>query len=236
MGNWAIVIPWQDRGSPDRRRYFEFVEPYYRSMAVAEVYIGTYRFSPGKPLNLSRLRNEGAKQALAAGAEVLLFIDADIIIPRPQVIATLEAATSGGPVLPCDLYRTSLDDPTEVLNGTVDPVAAIDLTKRPRDQTQPLPWEQYFNPTFAVSAALHQQIGGSDEGYIGYGEEEKDFLARAVIASGHPLRFMPGGILHLGSDISEMSGGTMLRSTAEWRLLKANQRRYLSMLERMETQ
>ena len=40
-GKIGIVIPWQDRGDPERRRAFEYVHDRLERSGVGEVFIGT---------------------------------------------------------------------------------------------------------------------------------------------------------------------------------------------------
>ena len=110
------MIPWIDRGDPERARIADFVIDYYWGLDIGEVIIGRYD-DDGGPLNRSRLRNEGAKKATG---DVLFFVDADILLPEEQVQeAARLAAEAPGAVLPCDIFLTDARDSEvdEIIGG-----------------------------------------------------------------------------------------------------------------------
>lgn len=136
-------------------------------------------------LPLARARNVGAATALAAGAELLIFLDVDCI-PGPDLIQGFRAAASApasrgrllcGPV-------TYLDPPGP---GGYD-LARLTALDRPHP-ARPAPppgqtmlggsHELFWSLSFAVDAATWQRIGGFDERYSGYGGEDTDFGQRA---------------------------------------------------------
>ena len=187
----SIIIPWQDRGDPDRRRVFAFVRDYYASLGIGEVVIGTYP-RDDEPLNRSRLRNAGAA---AATGDVLFFIDGDVLVPGEQIQAAAALCHRPGFVLPFNRFVTQTDrqDVEQILDGADWRPFIQPWMTYPR----PTKMEWHVAPTYVVSRATFAALGGFDEDYIGWGEEEKDLLFRAAIEVA-PLRFTSGGILNLG--------------------------------------
>jgi hypothetical protein len=139
---------------------------------------------PG-PLPLARARNVGADAALAAGAELLVFLDVDCI-PAPELVDGYRAAAvdpaSRGHLLcgPVTYLRppgpggydidtlADLDDPHPA--RPAPPVGEVVVGGR---------HELFWSLSFAVDAATWRRVGGFDETYSGYGGEDTDFGQRA---------------------------------------------------------
>ncbi|MFI6519610.1 glycosyltransferase family 2 protein [Spirillospora sp. NPDC050679] len=135
-------------------------------------------------LPLAEARNAGARRALDAGAELLVFLDVDCV-PGPDLLERYHQAAAGAdaPALLCGTVAY-LPPPPEGgyrladLPGLADPHPA-----RPapapggidRDGDHRLFWSL----SFAVTAATWRAIGGFDEAYTGYGGEDTDFGQRA---------------------------------------------------------
>jgi len=149
-------------------------------------------------LPLARARNIGARRALDAGAQALVFLDVDCI-PSPGLVAAYERvladrATSGdllcGPV-------TYLPPPPE---GGYD-LATVGALGVPH-AARPCPpagevdrghdrYELFWSLSFAVSAGVWEVVGGFDESYVGYGGEDTDF-ARKAQSAGVALTWVGG--------------------------------------------
>lgn len=149
------------------------------------------------PLPLARARNAGAAAALAAGAELLIFLDVDCIagatmIRRYADVARRQCHRSAllcGPVTylpPPAPEGYDLDHVHEARRphparpappaGTVVPGADYDL---------------FWSLSFAVTADTWNRIGGFCTDYTGYGGEDTDF-AYAAAAAGVGLRWVGG--------------------------------------------
>jgi GT2 family glycosyltransferase len=141
------------------------------------------RIAADDRLPLARARNQGARAALAAGADLLIFLDVDCI-PAPRLIQRYLAAVEA---VPDDL----LCGPVHYL----DPPGPVgyDLARLPRRPTghpaRPVPGGDqllkggmhtlFWSLSFALSAQQWERIGGFDESYEGYGGEDTDFGQRA---------------------------------------------------------
>jgi GT2 family glycosyltransferase len=138
---------------------------------------------PGR-LALAQARNRGAQHAIAAGAQLLVFLDADCVpgvhlVDRYQRAATLvdDDALLMGPVgyLPpppptgyelSELARLARAHPARPVPGTDQIVDGAD----PR---------LFWSLSFAVTADCWTRLGGFDEGYRGYGAEDTDLAQQA---------------------------------------------------------
>ncbi|MEP7022396.1 MAG: glycosyltransferase family 2 protein [Actinomycetota bacterium] len=140
-------------------------------------------------LPLARARNLGAGRALAAGAELLIFLDVDCV-PGPQLVRRYTDCATGGlpPSLLCG--PVSYLGPPPV-TGYV--LASLPSSGRPHP-ARPVPPEGavlasgdhtlFWSLSFAVTAALWQELGGFCEQYDGYGGEDTDF---GQVAASHDV-------------------------------------------------
>ncbi|MEU1040385.1 galactosyltransferase-related protein [Streptomyces sp. NPDC005907] len=140
---------------------------------------------PGaRGLPLAAARNAGARRALAAGADCLVFLDVDCV-PGPRTVARYAA----------------LADDTRILCGTVGylpppPPGGYRLDDLPAlaepHPARPVPGPDeivdaadpalFWSLSFATTAAAWERIGGFYEAYTGYGGEDTDFALLAAEA------------------------------------------------------
>ncbi|MDA0179846.1 galactosyltransferase-related protein [Solirubrobacter phytolaccae] len=129
-------------------------------------------------LPLARARNAGAEHALAAGAELLVFLDVDCIpgaalLERYAAVADDDPALLCGPVSylppapPGGYPSTGLDALAKP--HPARPVPPEDGVQRSGDHTL------FWTLSFAVTAPTWRRIGGFCEAYVGYGGEDTDF-------------------------------------------------------------
>lgn len=155
------------------------------------------RTPPGADgLRLAAARNAGARAAIAAGADLIVFLDADCV-PGPQLIPRYRAASAlypeavlCGPVtyLPAGV---DVHDPAELERRTAPhaarPNPAGDGTRAATTEEYPLFWSL----SFATTPTTWADAGGFDEGYEGYGGEDTDY-AFALRAAAVPLVWVGG--------------------------------------------
>jgi len=132
-------------------------------------------------LPLATARNSGAAQAIAVGAELLVFLDVDCV-PGTRLIARYRDTAADhtllcGPVT----YLPPGTPPLDRLASLTDPHPA-----------RPVPPDSeilehgdhtlFWSLSFAVTTRTWQQLGGFCEDYTGYGGEDTDFgqIARVV--------------------------------------------------------
>lgn len=226
----SIIIPWQNKeDDPRYAETVEFVINYYRSLNIGEVIVGTYPVDD-QPLNRSRLRNEGAK--LATG-DVLVFIDAEIIVPTAQLLEAVKlAGEAPGIVFPfshgwtyCTPEQTRRIYDGEAFEQFIRTEARTSYYQFGR--TAP-PRHWWVAPATVITRGGFDEIGGWDEDFIGWGEEDRDLNWRAHHLLG-PLRLVDGGYLHLNHTDREDkvdSLAAFTEGTPERRMFLANVARY----------
>lgn len=137
-------------------------------------------------LPLAAARNAGATAALAAGADILIFLDVDCV-PSPSLVDTYTKAVQreAAPALQCGVVRYL---GPEIDAGVID---SVDLLGHPHPGRPNLPagrstdspdWHLFWSLSFAVSRLTWQQLRGFCEQYLGYGAEDTDFGYRAFLA------------------------------------------------------
>ncbi|MVO88664.1 glycosyltransferase family 2 protein [Streptomyces sp. p1417] len=133
-------------------------------------------------LPLSAARNAGAARALAAGADLLVFLDVDCV-PGPGLLARYARTAADGVLLCgtvaylpppprggyrlCDLPALAPPHPGRPVPGAHEVV---------RDGDHDLFWSL----SFALTAATWRTVGGFCEDYTGYGGEDTDFARTAA--------------------------------------------------------
>ena len=156
---------------------------------------------PTRELPLAAARNVGATAAIAAGADVLIFLDVDCL-PGANLIAAYRAAATDpatthdllcGPVAylpPPDAAGYDL----ETLDELARPHAARPAPK-PGTVVRGGDPALFWSLSFALTATTWQRIGGFCEQYIGYGGEDTDF-AQVAAAREIELAWVGGARAH----------------------------------------
>ena len=146
-------------------------------------------------LPLAAARNAGAVAALAAGADILIFLDVDCVPAPPLVDAYAKAVTAEAvPALHCGAVRYL---GPEVDAGKVESAALVGPPHPARPcldagwSTDSADWRLFWSLSFAVSNLTWQQLGGFCEEYRGYGGEDTDFGYQAFLA-GVNIRWLGG--------------------------------------------
>jgi len=149
----------------------------------------------GVDLPLASARNLGARTAMDAGADVLVFLDVDCI-PEPSAVQRYAEAlsTTRGPlpVVACGevRYLPPVDHPADYRADGLAHRAEPHPARPAAPPGSVVPEEDvrlFWSLSFAVTAANWQTLGGFDEGYVGYGAEDTDFGQRLAAAHGKLL-------------------------------------------------
>ncbi|MBY6682613.1 glycosyltransferase family 2 protein [Rhodococcus sp. BP-316] len=149
----------------------------------------------GDALPLARARNEGARLALEAGADLLIFLDVDCIPSREMIDRYVRHARDGAVLCGPVTYLPEVSDGyPDDLDGWTNPHAA-----RPN----PAPghveigtnWDLFWSLSFAVTSATWHTLGGFCEDYTGYGGEDTD-VGRVAERSGLDLLWVGGAHAH----------------------------------------
>lgn len=137
---------------------------------------------PEEGLPLAAARNAGARAAIEAGADVLVFLDVDCL-PHPDALASYDETVTArpgsiwsGPVtyLPEGLDEGALREPWRL----DDPHPARPAPE-PGEVVEVADPRLFWSLSFALSTAAWARVGGFCEEYVGYGGEDTDFAMTA---------------------------------------------------------
>lgn len=178
-------------GDPQVRRALTDVEGYGPPILLEEL-----ATDPGR-LPLAAARNRAAEVALAAGADVLVFLDVDCV-PTPSLIGQYAgsvrardgAGRSPGVWCGATARLPRLDGPgdypvaaPEVLSAMAVPDAGRPVLDPGRARVEP-DLTRFWSLNFALGQIDWCATGGFDEAYVGYGGEDTDFAQRLGCAGG----------------------------------------------------
>jgi GT2 family glycosyltransferase len=137
----------------------------------------------------SRAKTRNLLAEYAVG-DVLVFNDADTIVPLDQILEAMTlAAEAPGLVYGYDLYVRLTREGTEAYTAGDD-----------EDMLLSRPIEKTFTNSgsmgcVAIQAECFRAVGGFDESYVGWGWEDIDFAMRC--GDRWPARRVPGPAYHL---------------------------------------
>lgn len=163
-------------------------DPSAATMAKDEPPVMPLRVSvPDGRLPLARARNVGAKAAITAGADFLIFLDVDCI-PSPGMIQRYLDCSTEDPVARLLCGPVAYLPPAPPGGYDLDRLGAIAQAHPAR----PCPREDqtirggdarlFWSLSFAMRTDHWRQVGGFCESYCGYGGEDTDFGQRAAAA------------------------------------------------------
>ncbi|MGB3723772.1 MAG: galactosyltransferase-related protein [Pacificimonas sp.] len=136
-------------------------------------------FVSGEELPLAAARNAAAG---AARYEKLVFLDVDCI-PSPALIARYDRALDQhhGLFLSEILYLPQGAGGDDLEIARLDELGKVHPSKPPIPETglrEEPDHDEFWGLCFGIHASTWDELGGMDEGYIGYGAEETDLAAR----------------------------------------------------------
>jgi GT2 family glycosyltransferase len=142
-------------------------------------------------LPLATARNRAAEHAIAAGAELLVFLDVDCIPGRRLVERYRDVAGAATPGV-SDVWSGAVHYLAPRVAGQAYSTADLEQSKphaaRPVAPADGLlaadDLRLFWSLSFALLASTWQRIGGFDEGYDGYGGEDTDFAMQLARAEG----------------------------------------------------
>lgn len=189
----AVVIPWRP-GTPERNAHHEYVRAYLRELLPDAVHLDVD--SGHTPFSRAGSRNEGVRQAQAAGVDVVVLCDADTLPEAEPLHAAIEAATDSVLHLPYTWYRgLSQHGTAAYLTGTPAADCPVDLEHQ---------WAT--GGVLCIQPASWWAAGGMDERFRAYGFEDAAYRIAADALLG-PTIAHPGTITHLWHP-SEVGHGT----------------------------
>lgn len=141
-------------------------------------------FVPGQELPLAAARNAAAREARH---RKLLFLDVDCI-PSPGLVVSYDRALDQHDAL---FLSEILYLPHGATDGGLD-IGRLDELGKVHPSKPPIPetglcaepdHDEFWGLCFGIHASTWKELGGMDEGYIGYGAEETDLAAQLRKAS-----------------------------------------------------
>ena len=147
-------------------------------------------------LRLATARNTGATAAIASGAALIVFLDADCV-PGADLLDRYRAAALAHPDAVLAGPVTYLPPGSDASDRSALQRATAPHAARPNppDRTTQMAaadeYPLFWSLSFAMTVATWQRIGGFDEAYEGYGGEDTDF-AFTLRNRGVPLVWVGG--------------------------------------------
>lgn len=179
----AVAIPWRP-GTPERNAHHEHVRAHLRGLLPGAIHLDVD--SGHTPFSRAGSRNEGVRQAEAAGAAVVVLCDADTLPEAEPLHAAIEAATDGRLHLPYSWYRGLSRDGTQTyLAGAPAADCPIDLAH-----------EWATGGVLVIQPGAWWQAGGMDERFTAWGFEDAAYRIAADALLGPTVRHQ-GTITHL---------------------------------------
>lgn len=157
-----VIIPWRDAGEPWRAKHFQFLVDYYSR--EFDVVIGN---NEGE-FNRSAARNTGVK---SSASQVSVIIDADNYIPHAQIWSAIRRVNRrGGLAKPFNSFGYLTEGSTNLFYDMFD--------KHIKDFS-PIyvdpPQEDFTGGAYVMNRDQWLDLGGMDEGFIGWGAEDDAF-------------------------------------------------------------
>ena len=179
----SVIVPFRDKGSPERRANFEYVH----ARLVADGWSVTVA-SDGQdgPFNRSAAYNAGRAQA---PADVYVWFEADMLIPRAQLERGIElAAESPGLVVPFTEYRYyTYGDSVAIIDGAPPEAIRPDFV---------MGKGRSIGAVGITSEATMQTVGRWDEKFAGWGHDDNAMFRAFQVCAGQP-RWVDGPGHHL---------------------------------------
>lgn len=214
MTDVAIIIPFRDRGfDPHRALNLARVTMQWETYPHPLLIVNDGRDGNAQ-FNRSAAYNRG--MALAAGADVFVFAESDMLIDRAQVESAIEIAQiTNSLVVPFTRY------------AYMDKVASAHLRAGQENPARQVP-ERVIDDGVSigainvVSAAAMEKVGRWDENFEGSWYDD-NAMAYAFALTAGPLTWVPGTAYHL----YHLPGWTGAHLSAEDKVAtQRNKRRY----------
>lgn len=157
--------------------------PFFQQLCPPEVHYSFVYAGEGEEFNKAKLMNMGAKQARAS---LLLFHDADIVVPLNYVTQLISVFDQGWEAVQPIRMLFYLDKVASdcLIEDCNDLPATVDSIK-----------QNCLGGSTAIKATIYWEIGGHDEQFSGWGGEDAEFLQRLKTKELFPGSYSPA--IHL---------------------------------------
>lgn len=178
-----IIIPWRDMDCIYRRRHFNFLYDYYSQ--EFDIILG----DNDGDFNRSAARNRGVEETQS---DVAVIIDADNFIPHEQIHYAIKRASRNDLLVkPFHSFGYLTEESTEDFYNSYP---KIELSYVPK-YIDP-PQSDFTGGAYVMKKSLWMDLGGMDEGFIGWGAED-DAFHLICKNSGIGIRYVGGFDYHL---------------------------------------
>lgn len=157
-----IIIPWRDMDEPWRRKHYQFLIDFYSQEFDIVIANNSGEF------NRSAARNTGVNQTTS---KVAVIIDADNFIPASQIWQAIELAERKDALVKPFKYFGYLTEESTNLFYQVFENPILDFEPTYIDPPQ----EDFTGGAYVMKKSLWQELGGMDEGFVGWGAEDDAF-------------------------------------------------------------
>lgn len=159
----AICVPWRP-SDPTREEAWVRVQQH---LLTGRLPVFTGNSDPSRPFNRSQARNVAA--SYATDYDVLMFLDADHIVPWPQIEYAIDHAYSTG--------------------DAIHPYDRVEVLDLPSGQHWRTKFDlSYTSGTIVLSRSLYEQTGGWDERFESWGWEDIAFETMLIHLTGATYR------------------------------------------------
>ncbi|MFE9735465.1 galactosyltransferase-related protein [Streptomyces sp. NPDC005863] len=179
----AVVIPWRP-GTPERNAHHQYVQAHLRQLLPDAIHLDAD--SGHRQFSRAGSRNEGIRQAEAAGADIVVLCDADTLPEGEPLLAAIADTEDGVLHLPYSWYRGLSRD------GTQAHLAGAPAADCPTD----LAHEWATGGILVIRPDAWWRAGGMDERFEGWGFEDAAFRIASDALLGPTVRHA-GAITHL---------------------------------------
>lgn len=216
-----ILVPWRDKGDPWRQANLAVVLTHLSRLDVAPVEVVSDGREGCAPFNRSAAYNRGA--ALCDPGEVMVFHEADMLLPRAQLLDAIAlAGEAPGMVVPFDTYRYLSRDETIRVRQGADPIAS------PAEHV--MADGRSNGAVNVISRVTLDAVGRWDEEFSGWGFDDRAMAHAFHVATGVRTRYIPGPGTHLWhvpgwSESSRFRGGARI-DPAEQVATEINEHRF----------
>jgi hypothetical protein len=221
----AFVVAFRDRGVDEyRKKNFDFVTEYVRKLDLGPVYIVDDGRTGSESFCRHAAYNAGSRRAFDAGATTITYYEADMIVPRQQLVDGIAAALETPRlVIPFDArHEYDADQSDQIINGADPNTFTAPVIKRaPRR----------IGAVNIISAETYRAIGCWDEQYAGSHWDDRSMGIAFRVCTGNDERWIPGPSHHL-HHLPGYQGGHL---TFEDRAATARNRRRFMKYERART-
>lgn len=187
----AFIIGFRDRATDEyRKRNFDHVLAYVESINLGPVYVVDDGNTGTAQWNRHKAYNTGAALAFGNGATTATFYEADMIVPRQQLVDGITAALDYPHlVIPFNERHEYNAQQSEAIMDGIDP----GTFKAPVVKRAP----RRIGAVNIISQATYEAVGRWDEQHTGSWFDDRAMGLAFKVCTGRPEQWIPGPSVHL---------------------------------------